>query len=292
MKESNSQRHHYVPQFYLKGFTNKEGYFYIFDKQKEIIRKAYPSEYFYGWNRNTGVIGEEKSTLLESMYAHFESTAAPDYEALKSVVDLSAFDMSAFFSVLRFIHFLYWRIPENDSKLEKLIDEKTFSETGFDIVNKFTGKSEASEELQKQFKDVDLFRKMYRVFIPLLSLRKEYVKTDWENWKIYTRTEGNTLTSDSPIILDKYVNFGSLNEELMFPLSQNKFLIHTRRPKPSQLPSTFKMHFDMLILQQATRYACSSNKIYLELLVNELYSFSKHHDFKERMKDRLFGHFV
>jgi hypothetical protein len=291
METPNSKRHHYVPEFYLRSFTNESGFFYVFDKQTEKIRKAYPKEYFYGWNRNTGYVGEEKSSLLESMYGYFESTIAPHYEAFKNATDLSKVDLASFFHVLRFIHFLYWRIPENDFKLEKLIEEKAFTETGFDIIDKTTGKSAATIELQNQLKNVDLFRKMYRVFIPLLSSRKEYSKTDIENWQLYTRSDGNNLTGDSPIIIKRFVDFSSLNEELMFPLAKNKILIHTKGNKPAMLPASFKLHFDMLLLQQATRYVCCSNKEYLELLVNDLYSFSKNHDFLEQMKNTAFSHF-
>lgn len=287
-----SKRHHYVPEFYLRSFTTPDGYFYVFDKQTEKIRSAYPKEYFYGWNRNTGAIGEEKSTLLESMYGYFESSIAPDYEKLKNTTDLGDVKLTSFFQVLRFIHFLYWRVPENDSKLEKLIEEKTFKEAGFDIIDKATGRSAATKELQNQFKGVDLFRKMYRIFIPLLSSREEYSRTDIENWRLYTRTDGNNISCDNPIIIEKFVDFSSLNEELIFPLAKNKVLVHTKRNKPAQLPASFKLHLDMLLLQQATRYVCCANKEYLELLVNDLYSFSKNHDFRDKMKDTLFSHFV
>lgn len=35
-----SSRHHYIPKFLLEGFTNSEGFLYIFDKkQNKIIGK-------------------------------------------------------------------------------------------------------------------------------------------------------------------------------------------------------------------------------------------------------------
>jgi hypothetical protein len=128
--------------------------------------------------------------------------------------------------------------------------------------------------------------------MPLLSSKEEYLKTDYENWQIYTWTEGNNLTGDFPIILDKFVDFSSLNEELIFPLAKNKILVHTKRTKPLKLALEFKIHLDMLILQQATRYVCCADKAYLELLQKELYSYSKNYDFKSRMKDKLFGYFA
>lgn len=113
-----------------------------------------------------------------------------------------------------------------------MINVQTFNESGFDLVNKSTGKSVASLELQEQLKNLDIFRKMYRLFLPLLSSKKEYIKTDFENWKIYHRIENRFLVGNNPVIVDKYLDFGSLNEELIFPLSGNKILIHTKRNKP------------------------------------------------------------
>ncbi|MDR3716073.1 MAG: DUF4238 domain-containing protein [Puia sp.] len=175
-----SERHHYLPEFYLKYFTADEGHFYVFDKKKELIKQAYPKQYFFGWNRNTGVIGDEKSTLLESIYGEFETKIAPYYEAFVKTSNLDNVGLDSFFHILRFIHLLYWRVPENDNRLEMLTEEMTFSDTGFDII--------------------DLFRKMYRIFVPLLSFKNEFFKTDFENWKLYTRNDGNNLTSDFLIV--------------------------------------------------------------------------------------------
>ena len=191
---------------------------------------------------------------------------------------------------LRFIHFLYWRVPENDIKIEKVINEQSFEESGFDLIDRTTGKSTASKELQEKMKNVDLFRKMYRIFIPLLSSKKEYRKTDYENWKIYNRIDNRNLVGDNPVIIDKFIDFGSLNEELIFPLSGNKILVHTKRPKPESLPSKFKVSLDMLMLQQSTRYVCCSDKKYFEFLVSA-YSEIKEHDWADQMKDNLFNYF-
>jgi hypothetical protein len=291
MNEVKSHKHHYVPVFYLKGFTNEDGHFYVYDKVADKIKKAHPKGYFYGLDRNTGTIGDEQSTMLEDMFTHYENITAPHFEIVKNCTNLDALDMTSFFHVLRFIHSLYWRVPENDAKLEELIDTMPFSETGFDLIDKKTGKAMSTPELQAQLKSVDLFRKTYRIIIPFLSSRKKYLKSDYENWRIYTRNEGCNLTGDFPIILDQFKDFSSLNEEIIFPLSKNKILVHTKRNKPASLPSGFKIPLDMLILQQSTRYVCCNNEQYLKMLVKDLYSFSKNFDFRDKMKDTVFGFF-
>jgi hypothetical protein len=285
-----SKRHHYLPQFYLKGFVNNIGRYYLFDKDKEEIRESTPSNSFYQNHRNTGSVGDEKMVLLEDMYAHIESETAPHYQKLINVTSLSDVESETFIRVINYIHYQYWRIPQNDKQLEMFIDKLSFAETGFDIKDK-AGNSAATPELQQQLKSIDVFRKMYRMFIPILSGSKQYQKNDFENWRLYTRGNRLQLTGDSPVIIDKFIDFGSLNEELIFPLAGDKILIHTKRPKPKNLPSKFLLQLDMLLLQQADRYVCCADKQYLEILINDLYSFSKHHDLKDHMKTNIFGHF-
>lgn len=285
-----SKRHHYLPQFYLKGFINHDGRYYLFDKEKEEIRESTPSNSFYQNHRNTGMAGDEKLVLLEDMYARIESETAPHYQKLINVTSLNDVESETFIRVINFIRYQYWRIPQNDKQLDEIIDKLSFAETGFDIKDKL-GKSAATPELQQQLKSIDVFRKMYRMIIPILSGSKQYRKNDFENWRLYTRGNRLQLTGDSPVIIDKFIDFGSLNEELIFPLSGDKILIHTKRPKPKNLPSKFLLQLDMLLLQQADRYVCCSDKQYLEILINDLYSFSKHHDLKDHMKTNIFGHF-
>jgi len=94
---------------------------------------------------------------------------------------------------------------QHDILIEKYIDEYPFQETGFDIIDKSTGNSVSTPELEKMLKDVDLFRKMYRIFFPLLSNRKKFRKSDFENWRIYNRKNHFQLTGDDPIVLKEFV---------------------------------------------------------------------------------------
>lgn len=288
-----SKRHHYLSQFYLKGFTNEQGDFYVFDKRKEEIRKSKPLNSFFENQRNTGTIKDEKSTLLEEMYAHFDSETSVQLEKIrKATVDNFTLEPEILQRVKMFIAQMYWRVPESDEEIEKLIDELSFSDAGFDFVDKITGESIATKELQEQLKQVDLFRRMYRIFIPLISTQEKYKRTDYENWRVYFRGNKLQLTGDNPLVIEKFVDFGSLNGELFFPLCSDKIFVHTTRPKPQNLPSIFLLHLDMLIIQQATRFVCCSDRFYLDYLINNLYSFSKNYDFTDKMKESVFGHFA
>ncbi len=231
--------------------------------------------------------------MLEEIYAYFDSKTSIELEKIrKSTIDNFTLEPEILHRIKMFIAQIYWRIPESDEEIEKLIDELSFSDTGFDIKDKITGKSIATKELQEQLKSVELFRKMYRIFIPLISTQEKFRRTDHENWRVYFRGNKLQLTSDNPLIIEKFVDFGSLNGELLFPLSSDKVFVHTARPKPKNLPSIFLLHLDTLIIQQASRFVCCSDRFYLDYLVNNLYSFSKNYDFKDKMKDSVFKHFA
>jgi hypothetical protein len=71
--------HHYVPQFYLKRFTGKQGLFWVWDKKTQKIFHANPNgiaaeTHFY---RVPELIGTEHDPLfLERELSHLEETAA------------------------------------------------------------------------------------------------------------------------------------------------------------------------------------------------------------------------
>lgn len=286
-----SKRHHYIPQFYLRGFTNENKTYFVFDKKTEEIRETTPKNSFFQNRRNTSIIGNEKSVLLEDMYSHFDSITAPKLRKIQeSTLENFKLEPEILHRIKMFITQIYWRIPENDEELGKIIDRLSFSETGFDIKDK-EGKSVVTKELEKQLKSEDIFRKMYRIFIPLMSHKEKYKTKDFENWRVYFRGNKYQLTGDNPLIIENFKDFSSLNKELIFPLSSNKIFIHTKRTKPTNLPSKFILEMDMMIIQQATRFVCCSDRFYLNYLIKNLYSYSKNHDIKDKMKESLFNNF-
>lgn len=287
-----SKRHHYLPQFYLKGFANNTNEFFVFDKKTEQIRKSTPLNSFFENHRNTGTMKDSRSSLLEEMYAHFDGEIAPYLELVrKATIDTINLDSKTVLRLQLLIALLHWRIPESDEELERMIDKLSFQETGFNIVNKDTGESVATGELQEQLKNIDLFRKMYRLFLPIM-LQKELNKTGLEDWGIYFRGNNLQLTCDNPIIAKNETNnLKGVKGNIVFHVSSDRILIHAEQAKPKNLPSQFILELDMLLIQQSTRFVCCSEQKYLEYLINNLYSHSKSYDFREKMRDRIFSYF-
>lgn len=293
MNESDSKKHHYLPRFYLKGFTDNENEFYVFDKVKEEIRKGKPDNSFYEKYRNTAYGKDKgaKSNVLEEIYARYDSRASGVFtEVRNSKLNdpvLTPYNLT----ILRlFIINLFWRIPSHDKLLDHLINTNSFKELGFQFVNKSSGKP-VEKSIEEDLKQIEAWRKMYRVIVPHLSSRKEFQKTNYDNWKLMYRPQEYNITGDNPIVLYAFEDFSSLNEELLFPISKNIVLCNTKKKIPASLPPKFNVLTDLLILLNSKRFICCSDKTYLELIVNKFYTEVKGKGIRRHILDCIFDSF-
>jgi len=69
-----SKKHHYLPRHYLKGFTNSENRFFVYDKERENIFVSSPDAAFFENNLNTVTFPNgDSSDFLEDMYTEIEN---------------------------------------------------------------------------------------------------------------------------------------------------------------------------------------------------------------------------
>jgi hypothetical protein len=71
-------KHHYIPQFYLKLFTNENGNYHLFDKKYYKFKSdpQSPSTSFFEYNRNIIMYKNERTSLIEKTYSSIESNFA------------------------------------------------------------------------------------------------------------------------------------------------------------------------------------------------------------------------
>lgn len=118
--EYRSSRHHYIPKFLSKGFCNKNGLLYIYDKKKDLILKSprSPKSIFHEEDRNTVEIDSTtKSSILEDVL--FQEL---DNQSAETVIRLQKLDIKKNKLLLDdevarlqfFIINLFWRLPTTD----------------------------------------------------------------------------------------------------------------------------------------------------------------------------------
>lgn len=285
-----SKKHHYLPKFYLKGFTNREGNFFIYDKTKDEVRKSKPENSFFEKFRNTGFIKDGKSDLPEKILAEFDNRSAIALERIRiSSYKENVLTPEILYRIRFFIAFTFWRIPKNDNLREKIIDDFSFQELGFGFFDEKSG--ERKKETELLLKDIDLFRKMYSSILPIVSFRKKYKTQNYKDWRIIYRTNSVHITGDNPIVSkENYVDFSSIQQNIIMPLSSQKILACTK-DAPKFFPPVFNLNMDILILCQSERFVCSSNKEYLKLLVAKHKKMSADEKIERKLLNDIFHYF-
>ena len=75
MKKPRSKKHHYLPSYYLKGFTDNRNFFFIYDKKRDKIlpNALTPDTFFFENNLNTVILMDGSySDFLEDFYTQIE----------------------------------------------------------------------------------------------------------------------------------------------------------------------------------------------------------------------------
>lgn len=266
-----SERHHYLPEFFIKGFVGEDGKLSVYDKTKRKIvslRKS-PKQVFFEWNRNTFNINGEKTDFVENLYQFGENKFAPTYKKLIEKLEpikLEPFDLLHLFLFIATIH---WRVPNQDDSINDyskyLGDRKSF----FSLKNKITGEDSPKEMYDRIINEPAFIEstKIIRAMQNYLELDKQ---TNIENWKLYYTEKGKNqfnLLSDNPLILWNENCENILKSESIFPLSKGKIVYHTNGKNLSELPATHRISVDILAFIQADKMVCGSNKEYLLAIV-------------------------
>jgi hypothetical protein len=112
---SNPKRHHYLPQFYLKGFCRDE-YLWVYDRKTNQVRRQTPintaiQSHYYSVEDEDG----EKNTEIESFLSQIEGLTKPIIQKVSNKDEISV-EEKEILSV--FLAFLMNRVPD----FEKSVD--------------------------------------------------------------------------------------------------------------------------------------------------------------------------
>lgn len=290
MADNLSWRHHYIPQFYLKGFVNANNKLAIYDKLNDKIKDGEYSTrtHFFEEHRNITTINGIKSDFIETvLYKDIDDTIAKLFDDIRTK-DANYLTPKNLFTLKMFISFLFWRIPKNDKLLNEFIDNYDFENLGFTIVDKIT-KEKASDEVITRFKNEPAFRKVYSFILPYSTFKIDYQEEDETKWKsISNNSEGLHLTSDNPVMTLLKDRFYEKDQKILFPVTSQKLLYYGDTNKAGHLPREFYLHADVATIHFADRYVCGPNKSYLEKII-ELYKLRVRFNKTEQILTDLFS---
>jgi hypothetical protein len=194
-----SSRHHYLPQFFIKGFKSPDGHYYVYDKvQGRIKRYASSESIFFEWHRNTFEEAGKKYTLIEDAYSKIDSLCAPAIANLRAAPLNEVFNGDNLAGLTAFVINLFWRIPKSDT-----VWDEFFKKADIIIVD-INGKEIYDSDFVGQYKASSTMKMGHRAFMITDTVRKIRTLEDVViNNKLMTSPidkRGAFLLGDYPLI--------------------------------------------------------------------------------------------
>ncbi|WP_343694123.1 DUF4238 domain-containing protein [Flavobacterium sp.] len=280
-----SWRHHYLPVFYLKGFTKESGKLKIYNvNDKRFIQNGKefsPESYFFEKNANTLEFGDQSIDVLETeYYAYFDDKIS------KLIAKINASDHNTRYDVNEddmpilnhFVSLMYWRLPHREKELKSIISENDLKSLGISIPNIGIDNT----ILEEKFKNSTEFLKSFKYYNSLLdTIRGINCNTPFSI--IETHENFPYLSSDNPVIFEKKFRPKVFEDDYLFPLSGNRLFVKGKRKK--DFPPYLRMLVDTLVYKQAIKYVSCTDENYIGMLDMVF----ERHDSIEKLKSYVFN---
>src|SRR5574344_618470 len=270
---SKSKRHHYIPQFLIKNFTDDDGLLYVYNKQEDRIigKKQSPKSIFFENDRNT-VTFAEKFDLdnLEQLYSALDGRLAID---VRNVLKNKTVSPEELVSIALLAIMLKWRTPSSDKEFNILKEDITKEDLSIDIRLKDSAESSSQEEIS-HILNSDIFKETKRILLSILPLLNEDKLLDIHNNSfIYTNELFPGLIGDNPIIERCNLNYRNI-ENFIFPLGRYETFIYNKRDSDKGLNAFFNIQKDLAIIHLSEKYVACKSKSQLEKIV-QMYNIVK-----------------
>lgn len=259
-----SKRHHFIPEFLLRNFTNERGTFYIYlakeDRFKENEKQFSPKQQFYENFANRTFIGNKQSLFIENEFSKLDSKIGSILHRCKS--HQYKLTGNEWMTLQHFVDVMFWRNPANEDLLkEKIKNAKFLSELGF---------SENNGNLD--LKQINADEGIYKYIRLLMPMKKEVTEKKPSNiflikhrYKTIFGADLPKLISDNPVIYKQAHHDNLQNEQFIFPLAPTLLLMRTTI-KDIAFWKEVRLMVDMLQIAQAREYVAVTNTKYPPLL--------------------------
>lgn len=262
-------KHHYLPQFYLRGFTNEQGRFMIYlvkeQRFKQNGKLFTPASHFFSPDDNTVLTDGVRDDYLETLYSGNETRYARILEKIRSVDQGFGLDKQQVVWLNYFAGELFWRVPSQRPVINATTDLHRLNQLGVAVIDKKTLLQVDPEQFSEWVKaDPSYFQRLRNV-LPATNYWN-LLDCDWP-CTVKTFTDPfPAICSDNPVILRHPEKADAFLDDLIFPLATNKVFFRIREMREIFAPN-IKFYIDMLLLLQAKEYVCCTDQDYVQQLI-------------------------
>jgi hypothetical protein len=263
--DDGSWRHHYIPQYFIKGFVDSDGMLFRYDKATDLIesKRVPPKRVFFQENGNTAYVGSSRNTIAEKASASLDSALADKLAEIRSnPSDPSINNVENFVTLLSIAADLFFRVPANDRYYDLL-----YARTGLEPLDKNGNIVQAARELLEVGGTA---QKSIRPFIPQNLLGQLFQQTEVHDKmrpRIAAFSYGVFVLSDNPVVFSELpTRWQDFMQNFILPISSAQFFIYSEKPgfgRDMSLP----LNYNALAINQAQRYVCSESKVILSAAV-------------------------
>jgi len=264
--DDGSWRHHYIPQYFIKGFGDADEMLFRYDKTTDSIesKRVQPKRIFFQENGNTAYVGSNRNTIGEKASASLDSVLADRLAPIRNnPSDPSANNVENYVTLLSIAADLFFRVPANDAYYDLL-----YARTGLKPLDKNGNVVQAARELLETGKTA---QKSIRPFIPQNLLGQLFKQTEVHDRmkpRIAAFSHGVFVLSDNPVVFSELpTRWQDFMQNFILPISSTQFFIYSELPgygRELSLP----YNYNALAINQAQRYVCSGSKEILTAAVH------------------------
>jgi Protein of unknown function (DUF4238) len=261
----------------LRGFTDDNDGFFVYDKQNDRIFRSSPSSTFFENNLNTIVSPQGTAPdWLEDFYTEVENKVWGSFDTIRNSTKKTPIDLLDEMNLFLFLLFLHWRLPSNIEFVEKLAEE-AFREDN-NVLNYFgirrINGGDVPHTIIETIRSSSGFKKAMRVLVAFAPFFRD---KDWEktvgNWRFLHTGDNKSqhIVGDNPIITEGRFDHDPINclREFVFPVSGRILLVNTHKPINKDFPPEIAVFAMNAIIERARRFVACHNKDLLEMLVEQ-----------------------
>ena len=218
-----SRRHHYVPEFITKHFSNDNGQIYVYDKILDKIYESNSKNLFVEKDRNTFInLQGNEGDEIEKIYSSMDSI----FGGVLSEITKSNNITSSNFKILLLLAYISkWRVPQYDESFQNAKKIFSIDELGLGFKDKM-GKR-INFNLENHFQ-LEMHQELKRLFLAIQPFRfKEDFKILLENSFIIS-TQINSFISDCPFN-EATITSDRIFEDFVFPITKDLTLVFSKR---------------------------------------------------------------
>ncbi|MDY3364445.1 DUF4238 domain-containing protein, partial [Riemerella anatipestifer] len=218
-----SKRHHFVPQFLMRYFTNEKGKLYVYDKLEDSFFESNTENLFLEKDRNTfkNLEGVDDD-IVEKFYTQFDTYFS---SILKELNTHKKIDSRITKSLISLAYISKWRVRQYDESFNRAKEYFSVDDLGLGLKNENGERIDI--DLESIF-DTEMHQELKRILLAIQPIRFKDDFNKIYNNTFFLNTNVPSFISDCPfneIPLENEVIF----EDFIFPIFTDLTLIHSNR---------------------------------------------------------------